>query len=679
MSLRFSSFLLIFLLLVSSAVAQWPDDPMENLVIVNRAGEQTVPKIGATSDGGCYVCWYDHASGNYDVYLQRIGADGTILWEENGLLISNNPQDTWITDYDMTVDSEDNAIITINDIRSGGDWDIYGYRISPDGEFLWGENGLTISDNADFEAEPRVIETTNGNFVFCWQQETANGVVISIRKVSPAGEDIWNPHTITIDSEYSLSVGRIAPADGDGVFVQYLYQSGPNYYDPRHIYLQKFGASGNVIWDQGEVIVSNAGGMGYHRKPDIISDGGGGAFSYWYDARSNNNHGYVQHINSFGSVSWTANGVQVSTSVGQDFMPDVISDGAGGLLVFFTASNSAQSMHGVYGQHVNSAGMRTWGDEGNAFVPLGDQDREFVTAEPVEGGAVVVYLENIAGSVTLSHTESFCVDMDGDMVWEPEILPVSTVNSGKGRLGTTVNSFDQVIAVWTDDRNDESYDVYIQNMNPDGTLGPFNPPPEPGITITSPENGQVFEAVPISVEFELVDFVLGEENDGFIEVRLNDAILLWHASTDPITIETLIEGDNTIVLELVDPEHTPLDPQVMDEVTVSYVIDAVEDSRNVPCTYGILSMYPSPFNSSVTLEYALGERSEVQITIYNAIGQEVYRNSIGNRSAGFHQFQWNGLSMHSEAIASGVYFVKVQATRNASTVWSDIHKIVYLQ
>lgn len=57
-----------------ACLAQWSSDASQNLVIADRSGEQTQAKIVATSDGGCYISWFDNHAGGYDVYLQRLDA-----------------------------------------------------------------------------------------------------------------------------------------------------------------------------------------------------------------------------------------------------------------------------------------------------------------------------------------------------------------------------------------------------------------------------------------------------------------------------------------------------------------------------------------------------------------------------------------------------------------------------
>lgn len=74
-----ASFALSFALLLfmpCAAQAQWSQDPAQNLGIGVSTGDQAIPKICATSDGGCYISWFDNRSGDYCVYMQRLNSVG---------------------------------------------------------------------------------------------------------------------------------------------------------------------------------------------------------------------------------------------------------------------------------------------------------------------------------------------------------------------------------------------------------------------------------------------------------------------------------------------------------------------------------------------------------------------------------------------------------------------------
>ena len=65
----------VLLLLVSSGFqlnAQWSSDPSVNLQVCDVTGAQALPKIASTSDGCCYISWFDNRNGNYAVYLFEV-------------------------------------------------------------------------------------------------------------------------------------------------------------------------------------------------------------------------------------------------------------------------------------------------------------------------------------------------------------------------------------------------------------------------------------------------------------------------------------------------------------------------------------------------------------------------------------------------------------------------------
>ncbi|MCW9065815.1 MAG: hypothetical protein OQJ78_05910, partial [Ignavibacteriaceae bacterium] len=61
-----------FFIFINIAFTQWSTDPNTNLKICDVTGEQVLPKISLTSDGGCYIAWFDTRTSNYNVYLQRL-------------------------------------------------------------------------------------------------------------------------------------------------------------------------------------------------------------------------------------------------------------------------------------------------------------------------------------------------------------------------------------------------------------------------------------------------------------------------------------------------------------------------------------------------------------------------------------------------------------------------------
>ena len=76
----------------------------------------------------------------------------------------------------------------------------------------------------------------------------------------------------------------------------------------------------------------------------------------------------------------------------------------------------------------------------------------------------------------------------------------------------------------------------------------------------------------------------------------------------------------------------------------------------------LLSNYPNPFNAVTTIEYRLTTDSEVELTVYNMLGQKVGTLINGKQKAGFYKVRWEAQNM-----ASGVYLYSLN-TKDGSLV-----------
>ena len=81
----------------------------------------------------------------------------------------------------------------------------------------------------------------------------------------------------------------------------------------------------------------------------------------------------------------------------------------------------------------------------------------------------------------------------------------------------------------------------------------------------------------------------------------------------------------------------------------------------VPDQYELSQNYPNPFNPTTVIEYTLPERSQVSLTIYNVLGQEVRTLVNDIRAAGSYRIEWNGADDSGKPVATGVYLYRLQA------------------
>jgi len=457
-------------------LAQWSSDSLQNTAVIQHSGSQEVDHMQPTSDGGCYVAWYDTRNGNYDMYLQRLNALGEKVWPDSGLMISNHAQQTWVTDYDLAVDQNDNAILVFNDMRNGDEngWDVFAYKIAPDGGFLWGADGIDLSQavNSESEMAPKVAVTSAGNYVFVWSKSN-NEDVLGMQKLSADGQKQWGDGlTISGQQGEGVTHPQIVAAADDSVIV--LWKSELGSYPATKIWLvaQKYTPDGQQAWASGGVVVYNNGDIPVYYDPVMIPDGSSGAFMAWEDQPSSNeSYVYVGHIGADGTLIFPMNGIMASTDAGhlhnEPSISYMVSEKA--LFCFWLEKNTSQDLYGIYGQKFNTAGNRMWGDTAKEFIGLGERSISFVENAATDSSLYVGYFQNSAPNAYDNAVKAFYLHPDGQMQWGPEILSAASLGQ-KDDLRLMLNSSDQAFLVWSDTRNDDN-DIYAQNVRPNGAMG----------------------------------------------------------------------------------------------------------------------------------------------------------------------------------------------------------------
>jgi len=640
---------------ISTTFSQWSSDPSQNLTICDVNGEQALAKIVSTSDGGCYISWFDTRSGNYNVYLQRLDVFGNKQFANDGLLISSNPQNTFLVDYDLNVDQNDNALLIFCDIRNGGNLNPYAYKISPAGDFIWGANGVELNPTSDFQANPKIIETSDNNVVTAWIVSTSP-TQIALQKISPEGNKLWGSSPVFISSPTEgYNYPSLVESDNGSVIVIHTVTTGNFPAQVVKLRATKIESNGTIGWGGNGVMIQNDGRIAAFTIPEVISDGNYGGIVAWHDDRNMDNlqSAFIQRISSTGSLYFPEGGAEGSIEgASHKFNPvPVFNPATEEAYIFWMHTEPDQNQNGIKGQKFSSTGSRLWGDNGITFKPLSAPNTISISSINAQMGnnkAYVFYLEGNAGGLN-TKVEGFACDASGNFVWTNNFVTLSNPTNEKLQMVSAVDLYFNCKLAWGDKRLD-AQGIYAQDINPNGELGNSVTPVELISFSGKYINGSVNLNWSTATEtnnrgFEIQKSKVKNQNDwetiGFAEGNGTTTQQKSYSFSD----KNLSAGKYYYRLKQIDFDGT-----------FSYS-NIIEVDVLLPDEFRLEQNYPNPFNPATTISFAVGNTSFVSLKIYDALGKEVATLINEIKQAGEYEIEFSP----EPGLASGIYFYKLSS------------------
>jgi hypothetical protein len=173
-------------------------------------------------------------------------------------------------------------------------------------------------------------------------------------------------------------------------------------------------------------------------------------------------------------------------------------------------------------------------------------------------------------------------------------------------------------------------------------------------------------------EYWLGDGVIFDEpqfkntNSWELDLRLQESSPAVDAGND--------EAYNAVCSDTLELNNTPrfvgdaIDMGAYEFTTISSI-----DEENLPTSFALDAAYPNPFNPQVSIPFSVKELSQVNLTVYNMLGQKVAILSNGVIQAGTYTYTWT-----PENLSSGVYLIQMTAI-NGNSIFNDMQKVVYLK
>ncbi|MBE0647828.1 MAG: T9SS type A sorting domain-containing protein [Bacteroidales bacterium] len=669
---------LMMVMLSATTFSQWSTSPLVNNQVTFMPGDQTQCYVATHPNGNTFISWFSaEAGGNYYPRIQLYDIEGNQQWANDGLLVSNHPSMTWITDYDMTVSSDGGCIIAFQDTRTGSN-DAFIYKISASGEFLWGDDGIQLSNDTDFDADPKLLATDDGGAYVAWPKAVDNGdSKVIVQRITASGQKAWSNDLVLGETGFDFAWPQIV-SDGSGGAIVTLYKEWGPYWAPnRNILAQRFDEDGNALWPTYALLFTGGIIQSYVHQ-QAVADGAGGAWVCWfYEQTSGHLSTFVQHVDENAVVAFPLGGFEATTNMATLSLEPAMcaNESTHDVYLMWRETNIAQSQYGLFGQRIDLAGSRLWGNNGKQFVPVGSQNPILINLSPLGSGGVVSYIYD-AASGTNGAVRSIRFDDAGTQVWTTSPVDVSSVASPKGKLDAGNFLSGQMIVAWADGRTGNS-DVFAQNVTEEGTLGPLSFE----VTVT-PDT--LFFLTPESIT-DGVPFTIENTGGNPLDITYIQPygapvgnFTLWYISPEitnyPVPLNPGEELTETVYWIITDgyPGSTVFDTLEIQTTAGDFNLIIAVDSVHIwmgqeEMNTEEIRIFPNPFSQQVNVSMDIGSPTQCQVVIYNPQMKAVKTLLDRDITAGSIQLTWDGTDDAGTIQPPGIYYIRIQSN-NGSTI-----------
>ena len=92
----------------------------------------------------------------------------------------------------------------------------------------------------------------------------------------------------------------------------------------------------------------------------------------------------------------------------------------------------------------------------------------------------------------------------------------------------------------------------------------------------------------------------------------------------------------------------------------TYKVTEINKNETGEINYRFEQNYPNPFNLTTRIEYTVPSPQQVEITVYDVLGNSVRTLFDGVSQSGKNKIDWNGKDNNGNVVGSGIYFYKIK-------------------
>lgn len=697
---------------------QWSTDPNINTEICSAINKQTEVTICTNELGGAFMVWRDYRnnSGIFegDIYGQQIDFSGNPLWTADGIVINNAANGQF---RPKIIGDENGGAIIVWAKNGGGfyGYDLYAQRIDANGNLLWNPNGVEVAVSNATDSFHEIVPDGNGGVIVTWQRlPTVPGETdIYVQRVDANGNVLWTNNGVAV----CVATGSqswpklVCDLNGGAIIVWEDGRNGPGNND---IYIQRINENGIAQWTTDGIPVCND--ISNQNETAICSDGNGGAIVTWTDSRTTESAIYGQRINSAGEQLWTANGKFLSPPSTACSKSILCYANPNTTYIVWEIDVSISETN-IGSQKIDLDGNLLWGTSGVDICTASGYQAETSFMKNIAGGMIITWQDlrnNSEGDIYAQW-----IDEDGNVKWTSNGVKVCDATDVQSYPVLTTDGLAGTIISWWDLRNSTDEDIYTQNIDYRGELGTTNYYYQRNdinktITDGSPTSDtlivSVFDKASTLIVYDItvkignvihdnvsdLEFTLthsgisdtliyrvnGNGGVNFNETLLNNNLgIPFDEASAPFTGIFIPHNDlsnftgssisGEWILTIID--HKSGDDGILQNwgllISESSIVSVEEETNLIPETISLSQNYPNPFNPTTKIKYSITKTSNVILKVFDILGNEVATLLNEERPAGSYEVRFNGADL-----SSGIYFYQLSAGKFVET-----KKMLYLK
>ena len=422
---------------------------------------QTEAKICNDGDGGAIIVWVDRRLGDfeYDIYAQRVNSTGDVHWTINGIVVCidvmiDDPL-TYENPLQICSDGAGGVIITFVH-GLGTSRNIFAARVDENGVVVWGSgSGAYVCSAGGYQGYHQICSDGAGGAIITWYDSGSGNGDIYAQLVDSSGTMIWTANGVAICTTSDFQGRPQLCSDGAGgaiiIWEDRRVADGD-------IYAQRINSTGVVQWTTDGVPICTVSDYQsfMNLNPQICSDGAGGAIITWEDRRVDSESNiYAQKVNANGVIQWSFNGRALCSGL-YTFSTQICSDGSGGAFIVWILNYLGYAIYQVYVERIDTNGIVQVGSNG-IYLDGGEEPQ---ICSDGAGGAIITWQRG--NDIKAQHINSSV-----DELWTVGGEPICTANNVQRRPQICSNGEGGAIITWEDRRTEiDIYAAQIQSAYP---------------------------------------------------------------------------------------------------------------------------------------------------------------------------------------------------------------------